>query len=166
MRFVEDHHFAAACRRSVAHHFTQLANLVDAAIGGRVDFDDVQRSTRRDLRAGIAYAARLGGRSIHAIQSLRQDSRGGGLTDAPRAGKNVGMGYTIVVDGVGECFGDVTLTHKITKCLGTPLTGYNLIGHSFCRTLSVFLFQYIAMRALPSRGTSGDLRHPRGARYR
>jgi hypothetical protein len=35
----------------------------------------------------------------------------------------------------------VTLTHKITKCLGTPLTGYNLIGHSFCRIVRSFFFR-------------------------
>ena len=59
------------------------------------------------------------------------------LPDATRAGKNVSMSYTIVVDSVSECFGDVTLTHKITKSLGAPLAGYNLIGHSFCRTRAI-----------------------------
>ena len=43
VRFVEDDDFVARAGGSVADHFAEFANLVDAAIGGRVDLDDVER---------------------------------------------------------------------------------------------------------------------------
>ena len=70
VRFVENHDFVARCGRSVANHFAQFANLVDAAIGGGVNFDDVERIARGDFLAGIAIAAGFGGGAVHAVQAL------------------------------------------------------------------------------------------------
>ena len=47
MRFVNDEDFVAVARRTIAHVLAQFAHFVDAAIGGRVDFDDIQRRCRR-----------------------------------------------------------------------------------------------------------------------
>ena len=44
---VDDEDLVAVARRLVAHVFAQLAHLVDAAVGGRVDLDDVHRAARR-----------------------------------------------------------------------------------------------------------------------
>ena len=48
--FVEDDDFVASAGGRVTHHVAQLANLVDAAIGGGVDFDHVERIARRRFR--------------------------------------------------------------------------------------------------------------------
>ena len=44
VRFVDDEDLVAVARRAVADVFAQFAHFVDAAIGGRVDFDDVGRA--------------------------------------------------------------------------------------------------------------------------
>ena len=109
VRFVENHHFAAGSRRRVTDHLAQFANLVDAAVGSRVDFDDVERSAGGDFAAGIAHAAGFRGRSVHAIQRLGENARRGGFSHAARAGKNVSVRHAVVVDRVGQRFGYVLL---------------------------------------------------------
>ena len=60
VRFVEDHHFVAPARRSVAHHVAQFADRIDPAIRCRVNFDHVERPARRNFAARVAFVA--GGR--------------------------------------------------------------------------------------------------------
>src|SRR5208282_1672414 len=59
---VENVDFEAVARRTVARGLTQFADLVDAAIGGGVDFNYVHGVAGANLGAGIAYAAGLGHR--------------------------------------------------------------------------------------------------------
>ena len=47
VRFVDDEDLVAVARGTVADVFAQLAHFVDAAIGGRVDFDHVRRIAGR-----------------------------------------------------------------------------------------------------------------------
>ena len=60
VRFVDDEDLVAVARRLVAHVLAQLAHFVDAAIGGRVDFDDVDRAAGGDFEATRADAAGRG----------------------------------------------------------------------------------------------------------
>ena len=100
VRFVEDDDFVARSRWRVADHFAKFANLVDAAVGGGVDFDDVERRSEGDLLTGVALAAGIGGRPIHTVQSLGEDAGGGGLADSACSRKNVSVRDAIVADGV------------------------------------------------------------------
>ncbi len=59
--FVEDIDFVAVAGGGVAGGVAEFADFVDAAIGGGVDFDDVDGVALADFDAGIADAARLGG---------------------------------------------------------------------------------------------------------
>jgi hypothetical protein len=129
VRFVENHHFAARRSRRVTHHLAQFANLVDAAVRSRVDFNHVERGSRRDLLAGIAFAARLGRRPLRAIQRFGQDARRRRFAHAPRAGKNVRVRHAIVADRVGQRLRDVLLPDQIPERLWPPLPCNHLIGH-------------------------------------
>ncbi len=60
VRLVEDVDFEAIARRTVAGAFAQFADLVDAAIGGGVNFNHIDRVAGTNLGAGIAYAAGFG----------------------------------------------------------------------------------------------------------
>ncbi len=61
VRLVEDVDLVAVARGAVAGGVAQLADLVDAAIGGGVDLDDIDGGAGSDFGAGIADAAGLGG---------------------------------------------------------------------------------------------------------
>ncbi len=129
VRFVEDDHFVASADRRIPHHIAQLANLVDASIGGGIDFQDVQRAPRGDLTARIALVARRRRGSLHTIQRLGQNPGGGRLTHAPRSGKNISMRHAAALKGVLQRARDVLLSDNFRKRLGAPLSGNDLIAH-------------------------------------
>ena len=133
VRFVEDNDFVARAGGSVADHFAEFANLVDAAIGCGVDFDDVKRRASSDFFAGVALTARFGGGTVYAIQRFGEDTRGRSLADTACAGKNVSVGDPIIANRVCERVGDMALTYEILESLRAPLAGYDLIGHSCSR---------------------------------
>jgi hypothetical protein len=61
VRLVEDVDLVLVARGPVAGGVAELADLVDAAVGGGVDLDDVDGVAGLDLGAGLADAAGLGG---------------------------------------------------------------------------------------------------------
>ena len=91
VRFVDDEDLVAVARRPVADVLAQLAHFVDAAIGGRVDFDDVRRVAGGDFQAAGAHAAGLGGGSLDAVQAARENARDGGLAGAALSGEDVAV---------------------------------------------------------------------------
>ncbi len=66
VRFVENVDLVAVAGRRIARRIAQFANLIDAAIGGRVNLDHVDRIALANLDAGVAYAARLRRRPLRA----------------------------------------------------------------------------------------------------
>src|ERR1700732_5622611 len=74
MRFVENDDLVLARSGRVAHHLAKLANLIDAAVRGGVDFKNVERSAGGNLAAGIARVVRLGGGAFLAVQSFGEDA--------------------------------------------------------------------------------------------
>jgi len=99
--FVEDDDFAARSGGSVANHFAEFTDLINAAIGSSVDFDDVEGRSGRNFLAGVADAAGFGRGAIHAIESFGEDAGSSGFADAACAGKNVSVSDAVVFDGVG-----------------------------------------------------------------
>src|SRR5262249_21668752 len=57
--------------------FPQVAGVVDAAVAGRVDLDDVDRAgaVGGERAARFALAARVGRGALHAVQRPGQDAR-------------------------------------------------------------------------------------------
>jgi len=87
MRLIEDDDFVASPGGRVADHFAQLADLVDAAIRRRVDFDHIERIPQTDFPARVALVARFRGGTLHAIERFGEDARRRRLPHAARAGK-------------------------------------------------------------------------------
>ncbi len=130
VRFVEDHHFVAAARGRVAHHLAQFANLVDAAVGSRVDFDHVEGISQADFAAGVALVARFRGGALGAVERLGQNARRGCFAHAARAGKNVGVRHASGLNGIGERARDVLLADNVGKRLRPPFSRDDLVAHT------------------------------------
>ena len=129
VRFIEDDHLVASADRRVPHHIAQLANLVDASIGGGIDFQHVQRTARGNLAARIALIARRRCGSVNAIQRFGQNSGRGRLSHAPRARKNISVRHAAALKRILQRTRDVLLSDKFRKSLGPPLSCNNLIAH-------------------------------------
>src|SRR5262249_15098559 len=61
---VKDVNLVTIARRAIAGRVAQLADLVNAAVGRRVNLNHVDRASRAYLDAGFADAARIGGRPV------------------------------------------------------------------------------------------------------
>ena len=129
--FVENVNLEAIAGRAIARCLPQFANFVDAAVGGGVDFNDVDRIPRPNFRARFAHAAGLGHRMIlrTAVQRHREDSRDGGLPNAAMAAKYVAMGRASLLDSVLQRTGHVLLSDDLGEFLGTVFARQDGVTH-------------------------------------
>ena len=129
--FVEDINFEAVARWPVASGFPELADFIDPAIGGGVDFDHVYRVSGTDFHAGFANSAGLGDGMIFrpAIQGRGQDSSHGGLTDAAVATEDVAVSAASLRNSVLEGAGDVLLSDDLREPLGTVFASQDGVSH-------------------------------------
>ena len=97
-------------------------------VRGGVDLEDVHVTTLGDLDAGVAHAARIGGRTVLAVQPARQDPCGGRLAHAARTGEDERLRDALGRDGVAQRLRDTALADDVIEPLRTPLAGENLIG--------------------------------------
>ena len=131
VRFIEDVDLEAVARRTVAGPLAQLANFVDAAVGGRVNLNNINRVAGTDFRARIAYATGFRHRLIRgtAIQRHGQNPSHGGLADATMSAEDVPVSAASLGDGVLESTGDVLLSDDLGELLRTVLTRQDGVAH-------------------------------------
>ena len=115
VRLVDDEDAVAGAHRREVGAVAQLAGVVDAVVARGVHLGDVERAgtVRGERDAGLADAARVGCRTLLAVQRAGEDARAGRLAAAPRPGEEVG-----VVDPAGgqrraQRIGDVLLTDHL-----------------------------------------------------
>ena len=81
-----------------------------------------------DLDAGVADAARIGGRTLLAVQAARQDARGRGLADAARAREDERLRDAFAGDGVAQRLRDAALADDVIEPLRAPFAGEDLVA--------------------------------------
>ena len=118
--FIHHIHLPARLHRREPGAFDQVADVVDAGVGGRVDFDHVQGGARRDRGAELAGAAGFRGGSFtaQAIERAGQDARAGGLAGAARTTEQISGRNAAGAQGMTEGGGDRFLPHQLIQALG------------------------------------------------
>jgi hypothetical protein len=129
VNFVDDEDLVARAVGEVADVVAQLADIVDAGVGGAVDLDDVETLAGGDFGAGGAGAAGGGGLAGFAVECLGQDARRRGFADATGAGKEKGVVDASRTNGVGQGAADVLQVDQVGEILGAPLAGEDQLGH-------------------------------------
>ena len=111
VRFVDDEDAVPRLRRCVERAVAQLAGVIDAAVAGGVEFDDVDaaRPVGGQRYARVAHAAWRRRRPLHAVQRARQDPRRRRLPAAPRTGEQVRVVDPPGRQRRGQRLGDVLL---------------------------------------------------------
>ena len=134
VRLVDDVDLVPVADRREERAFAQVAGVVDAAVAGGVDLDDVDRAgaVGREFAARVADAARVGRRALGAVQAAGQDARAGGLAAAARTAEQVG-----VVDAAGrqrlaQRLGDVVLPDDLGEGRRAVLAVQREIGRRLC----------------------------------
>src|SRR2546426_4174604 len=129
--FIKNVNFEAVPRWPIACGFAQFANLVDAAIRSRVNFNHVNSIPGANFRARVAYAARLRHRLIRgpAIQSHGQNARHRRFPNPAVPAKDVAVRRPPLLNGILERAGNMLLPDYLGKFLRTVLTRQDLIAH-------------------------------------
>jgi hypothetical protein len=128
MRFVNDVDFVLIVTRGGVHRaFAKFAGVVDAAVRGRVDFDDIEtRGSTPDPSTGGALAAGLAVEGWVAatltVERHGEDASEGGFADAARAAKEVAVSNASARDRALERRGHVGLNGHVCEPLGTVFT--------------------------------------------
>ena len=131
---VDDVDLVARRRRREEGPLPQVACVVDTAVAGGVDLDDVQAAAALagEVLTGLAVAARRRGRPLLAVQAAGQDAGAGGLAAAARPAEQVGVVDALVGQRLLERLGDVALADDVGERLGA-VAAVERLGHG--RTL-------------------------------
>ena len=141
VRFIKDINLVAVASRRVAGRIAQFANLIDSAIGGRVNLDHVDGIALADFHAGVANTARFRRRPLRrsnfspAIKSLGQDAGNRGFADAAVAREDVAMGNAVLRKRIQQRPRDVVLPGDVGKLLGPIFPCQNLVTHPINNSL-------------------------------
>ncbi len=104
-------------RRAVLRVFDDFTHVIHAGVAGGVDFNHVDVVTAGDGQTRIALPAgrRRGGVEFVAVQGLGQDSGRTGLSGAPSAAEQVGVGDAAGLNGPLQRLGDVLLADELIE---------------------------------------------------
>ena len=121
---VDDVDLVAARDGGEVGPLTQVTRVVDTAVRGRVDLDDVDGAgaAAGQVDAGVAHAARRGRRSLLTVEAAGEDAGRGGLAAATGAGEQVGVVDPVVRQRALERDGDVLLPDDVRERVGAVAT--------------------------------------------
>ena len=109
------------------HH--KVACILDQAVAGGVDLDDVHGPALADRDAGRTGVTRLTILApIRTVDGLGQDARGRSLASSTRTHEEIGVGNAVGHDGMAERGDDVVLTQNLAEALRPPATVERLVG--------------------------------------
>ena len=93
VRLVDDVDLVAAGDRREVGTLAEVPRVVDTAVRGGVDLDDVDGAgaPAGEILAGLAHPAGRGGGALSAVEAAGQDAGRGGLPAAARPGEEVGV---------------------------------------------------------------------------
>jgi hypothetical protein len=127
--FVDDVDLEPGGGGGVADGVAQLADFLDTAVAGAVDFDDVEGTAFGDFAAAGVVVLEIDLGTIGAIQALGEDAGDGGFAGAAGAAEEVGVGDAVLADGVGEGLGNVILADDVAEPLRSVFAGDDLVRH-------------------------------------
>ena len=120
MDFVDDVYFKTGGRRVVTRRFNDFAHIVNARVGRRVDFNDVDMAVFRNRPAMFANAARLGRHAAFSVrtdtvQRTGDDTRRSRFAHAANAGQDVCLSQTSGVNRIFQRPDKGFLTDQVGK---------------------------------------------------
>ncbi len=120
MNFVNDVELDVGLARSKTNFLTQIADLINATIAGRINFDHIQQPALVHRLADGTGATRYAISFTHAVDGLGQQAGCGSFACATGAGKKVGVRHTIRCERVLQGVGHMTLPDDFVESARTP----------------------------------------------
>ena len=121
-----------ATRWGVGRVLAQGTNALDAIVARPVDLHDIEATPLGDFDTGIANTTGIVRGAVLVgltVQRLGKDACRGGLPDAARPDKEVGLGESIPRDGILESPGNVLLANDLLKFLRPVFSCKDAVAH-------------------------------------
>ena len=115
MHFVDDVDFETACGGRIFYLFSEIADLVDTAVGSSIDFNDIHRAGSSELYACRTHAAGASVLRILTADSSREYFGQGRLSCSANAGEKISMPDSSRNDLISENSDGRILTGNIFK---------------------------------------------------
>src|SRR5690606_38928801 len=113
--FVDQVNLEASAGRRILDVLQQLAHILHFSAGGRVNFNQVDKTPFGDYTTSAAGAAGLGRNTRFTVKTFGKDTGNGGLTNPPRPGKQVGMVQTVLIQRIDQRLQNVFLPDHFQK---------------------------------------------------
>ena len=117
MHLVDNVYAVLSLRWRILHLVPDLADIIHAVIGGRVDLQDVQVVLLGERLAGRTDPAGLAVLRIFTVDGPREDARGRGLARPARAVEQIGVRDAAGLDLVLERLHDRPLAHHVAEAV-------------------------------------------------
>ena len=122
VRLVEDVDLAPELAGRIRQSLAQVADVVDAAVAGGIDLDQVEGRPLADRDAGRAGVAGVAVLQVGAVDGLGQDPGERGLAGPARPDEQDRVADALGSDGVAERLDDGFLADDLAEGLGAPAT--------------------------------------------
>ena len=130
--FVDDVDLVARRNRAVAHLLDDLADVVDAGMGGGVHLDHVDMAAFHDGFAMLARHGEIDLRPVDrvglVVERAGKNARGGRLADPAHAGQHPGLGDTAGGERVGQRAHHRLLPDQVGEIARAVFARENAIG--------------------------------------
>lgn len=110
--------------------FTEGAHLLDAVVGGSIDFEDVERTAFGDFNRERVFGVEFDTGSALGIEGFRENSGGGCFSGAAGADEEVSVCKTFLLDGITQGLDNVILSEDVVEGAGTVFSCKDLIAHA------------------------------------
>ena len=130
VHLVDQIDFVAGMGRRVLHVFQQLTGVLDLCLGRGIDFNQVNRSTLGNFRAGPTLTTRCRSDASVTVETLGENTRNGGLAHAAGACKQVSMMESPGFQRVHQRLQHMLLPDHLGEVAGSPFSGENLMRHA------------------------------------
>jgi hypothetical protein len=127
--FVDDVDFEFSASWGVGDAVPQVFDFANATIRGAIDFEDIEAAAVFDFFADIVGRVEIGLGSVRTVEGFREDSGGGGFSDASWTDKEESVGEASFRDGVRESADNMFLSHQFLEGPGAVFAGEDEITH-------------------------------------
>ena len=127
VHFVDDIYFVLAVLRRVFHFFEQVADLLHAAVAGRVHLKDVKGCILHQRAAALALHAGIAVHRMQAVDGPRHDLGRARLACTMASAEQIGMGDPAAGHLMPQRTDNRFLAHHLRKSTRTPFPIQRLI---------------------------------------
>ena len=115
VHFIDDIDLEASAGRRIQRVFQQLAHVIDLRVRRRIQLHQIDKASRVNLGAGAAFSARRIGNAGFAVERLGDNARQRGLAHTARAGKQVGVMQTLLLERITQRTNNMLLPDQFGK---------------------------------------------------